>query len=63
MTAAVTPMGKARSGPSLVAQLLFYPVTNARFDTDSYREFATGSFLRAAGAGRHRRGGRAARRG
>ena len=46
MTAAVTPMGKARSGPSLVAQLLFYPVTDANFDTDSYREFATGYFLR-----------------
>ena len=63
MTAALTLMAKERSGPSLVAQLLFYPVTNASFDTDSYREFATGSFLRAAGAGRHRRGGRAARRG
>src|SRR3954465_13371844 len=46
MTAALTLMAKERSGPSLVAQLLFYPVTNANFDTDSYREFATGYFLR-----------------
>ena len=46
MTAALTLMAKERSGPSLVAQLLFYPVTDASFDTDSYREFATGYFLR-----------------
>jgi acetyl esterase/lipase len=46
MTAALTLMSRERSGPSLVAQLLFYPVTNASFDTDSYREFATGYFLR-----------------
>jgi acetyl esterase len=46
MTAALTLMAKERSGPSLVAQLLFYPVTNANFGTDSYREFATGYFLR-----------------
>jgi acetyl esterase len=46
MTAALTLMAKARSGPSLVAQLLFYPVTDASFDTDSYREFANAYFLR-----------------
>jgi acetyl esterase len=46
MTAALTLMAKERSGPSLVAQLLFYPVTDASFDTDSYRQFATGYFLR-----------------
>src|SRR3954466_7004488 len=46
MTAALTLMAKERSGPRLVAQLLFYPVTDASFDTDSYREFATGYFLR-----------------
>src|SRR3954465_3011772 len=46
MTAALTLMAKERSGPSLVAQLLFYPVTDASFDTESYREFATGYFLR-----------------
>src|SRR3954469_8318113 len=46
MTAALTLMAKERSGPRLVAQLLFYPVTDASFDTNSYREFATGYFLR-----------------
>jgi acetyl esterase/lipase len=46
MTAALTLMAKERSGPSLVAQLLFYPVTDASFGTESYREFATGYFLR-----------------
>jgi len=46
MTAALTLMAKLRSGPRLLAQLLFYPVTDASFDTDSYRQFATGYFLR-----------------
>ncbi len=46
MTAAVTLMAKQRSGPHLRAQVLFYPVTNASFDTGSYHEFAEGYFLR-----------------
>jgi acetyl esterase len=46
MTAAVTLMAKQRSGPELAAQLLFYPVTDASFDTDSYHQFATGYYLR-----------------
>ena len=46
MSAAITLMAKQRSGPRLAAQLLFYPVTDASFDTDSYRQFATGYFLR-----------------
>ena len=35
MSAAVTIMAKQRSGPTLAAQLLYYPVTDAVFDTDS----------------------------
>ena len=46
MSAAITLMAKQRSGPRLAAQVLFYPVTDASFDTDSYRQFATGYFLR-----------------
>ena len=46
MTAAVTLMAKERSGPELRAQVLFYPVTDASFDTDSYHQFAEGYFLR-----------------
>ena len=46
MTAAVTLMSKERSGPELRAQVLFYPVTDASFDTDSYHQFAEGYFLR-----------------
>jgi acetyl esterase len=46
MSAALTLLAKARSGPELAAQVLFYPVTNASFDTGSYHQFATGHFLR-----------------
>ncbi len=40
MTAAITLMAKERGGPGIAAQLLYYPVTDAGFDTDSYRQFA-----------------------
>ena len=46
MTAALTLLAKQRSGPTIRQQLLFYPVTNAAFDTPSYQQFATGYFLR-----------------
>ncbi len=46
MSIAVSLMTKARRGPRLQLQLLFYPVTDAAFDTDSYHEFAEGYFLR-----------------
>jgi acetyl esterase/lipase len=39
-------MAKQRFGPRLVAQVLFYPVTDASFDTASYHEFAEGYHLR-----------------
>ena len=34
MTAALTIMAKQRGGPSIAAQLLYYPVTDASFDTE-----------------------------
>jgi acetyl esterase len=46
MSAALTLMAKERRGPSIEAQVLFYPVTDAAFDTASYHEFAEGYFLR-----------------
>ncbi len=46
MTAAITLMAKQRGGPRIAAQLLFYPVTDAAFDTGSYHQFATGYWLR-----------------
>lgn len=49
MTAAVTLMAKERGGPKIAKQLLFYPVTDAAFDTDSYERFAEGYFLSREG--------------
>ncbi|OIK02737.1 alpha/beta hydrolase [Streptomyces monashensis] len=46
MAAALTMMAKERGGPALVQQVLFYPVTDASFDTASYGQFATGYYLR-----------------
>jgi acetyl esterase len=45
LTAVVAQMARDRRGPSLRYQLLVYPVTDARFDTVSYRENAEGYFL------------------
>src|SRR5205814_1518771 len=45
MVAAVTLLAKQRNGPRIRLQVLCYPVTDARFDTASYSEFANGPWL------------------
>jgi acetyl esterase/lipase len=49
MSIALTLMAKERGDLDLVQQVLFYPVTDASFDTGSYHQFATGYFLRRDG--------------
>ena len=45
MAAAVCLMAKHKGGPEIKLQVLFWPVTNADFDTDSYRQFGEDRFL------------------
>jgi acetyl esterase len=49
MTIAATLMAKERGDLHFAAQVLFYPVTDASFDTGSYHQFAEGYFLRRDG--------------
>ena len=49
MTIALTLLAKERKDVSFVSQLLFYPVTDAAFETGSYKEFAVGYYLTLAG--------------
>jgi acetyl esterase len=48
MAAALTLMAKERHGPKLAAQVLFYPVTDANFETDTYERYADGPWLTRA---------------
>lgn len=45
MVAAVLLLAKERGGPKINYQVLFYPVTDANFDTQSYQQYATGIWL------------------
>ena len=47
LAAVVAMMSRDRGGPSLVHQLLIYPVTDNRFDTTSYKDNGSGYFLSA----------------
>jgi acetyl esterase len=45
MAAALTLMARERRGPKIAFQVLFYPATDADFDTVSYTRFADGPWL------------------
>jgi acetyl esterase len=47
MAAAVAIMSKQRGDVTFCHQSMYYPVTDAAQDTETYREFAEGPFLRA----------------
>jgi len=48
MATVVALLAKQRGGPRIIYQALFYPVTDANFETTSYREFANGPWLTKA---------------
>lgn len=45
MATVMTILSKYRNGPKIHKQLLYYPVTNAYFNTKTYNEFATDYYL------------------
>ncbi|MFD0277398.1 alpha/beta hydrolase [Kitasatospora sp. NPDC127111] len=45
LATALTMTARARGGPAIRAQLLYYPLTDARCGSDSQRRFATGHLL------------------
>jgi acetyl esterase len=45
IAAAVTLLARERGGPPIRFQVLFYPVTDANFETASYTQFADGPWL------------------
>jgi acetyl esterase len=49
MAAVTAILAKQRGGPCIRYQVLFYPVTDANFDTPSYRQFASGYWLERDG--------------
>lgn len=49
MAIAMTLMARERYGPVIQKQLLYYPVTNACFDTPTYKQFAVNYYLYRAG--------------
>ncbi|MEU4547068.1 alpha/beta hydrolase [Nonomuraea dietziae] len=49
MATVLAIMAKERGDVDLKGQILFYPVTDAAFDTGSYRQFALGYFLNRDG--------------
>ena len=48
MVAVITQLAKERKGPKISYQVLFYPVTDASFSQESYKQFANGPWLTTA---------------
>ena len=45
MAISIALLSKSQNGPQIDKQLLYYPVTDDNFNTDSYLKFATGYYL------------------